>query len=431
MDITGPAHSSPTLTLASPPTAITPWRVGQRLDAVVVSSLGQDRVSLRIGDALIEARAALATAPGQRLSLEVMEADNKQIILRIITDIQGPKQPSPLLTLTSTPAIAALWRVGQHLDAVVVSLLSQDRVSLRIGDAQVEARTSLATTPGQRLSLEVVQADKPIVLRVIAEPTKADPVITALRTALPQQLPLQESFTRFAGLLAASPGLPPTINAMLKQLLQQLPSSETMSRSDTLKQALMDSGPSLEHKLNPQSKTEALDQDLKANLLRLLSEATRNQGSGVADLIRNTEAALARIQLHQLSALTQEQPPMSWAGEVPVRHGEHIDVFQFRIEKDGKQSASAQQQSWSTWLSFSLHTLGPLHTKLTLTGKTISAAFWAESSETAGLLNEHLNHLQQSLELAGLEVADLHCRQGRPPFPTPARFPKGLLDLSA
>ncbi len=431
MDITGPAHPSPTLSLTSLPTASTPWRVGQRLDAVVISPMSQDRVSLRIGDTLIEARTSLATTPGQRLSLEVMQADNKQILLRIVTNIPGSTQSSPLLTLTSTPTTAALWRVGQRLDAMVVSLLSPDRVSLRVGDAMLEARTSLATTPGQRLSLEVVQTDKQVVLRIITDPPKADPMIGALRTALPQQLPLQTAFTRFAELLAASPGLPPAVNSLLKQLLQQLPSAETISRSDTLKQALTDSGLSLEYKLSPQAAPAALNKDVKANLLRLLGEASRSQGEGIADLIRHAEAALARIQLHQLAALAQEQPPLSWAGEVPVRHGDHIDVFQFRIEKDANQSPDGQQQSWSTWLSFSLQTLGPLHTKLTLTGKRLSAAFWAESSATASLLNEHLNHLQQSLELTGLEVADLHCRQGRPPFPPPARFPKGLLDLNA
>lgn len=346
-------------------------------------------------------------------------------------DFVGPTLSSSTITLASLPASTSLWQVGQLLDAVVVSLIGQDKVSLQIGNALLEARTSLAIAPGQRLSLEVVQSDKQIVLRIITAPSKADPMIAALRTALPQQLPLQTAFTRFAAILASSPGLPPVVTALLKQLLQQLPSDQTITRTNTPRQVFMDSGLFLEHKLSRNTQPVSLDKDIKANLLRLLAELTQGQGNSVADLTRHAEAALARIQLHQLATLAQDQPPLTWAGEIPVRHGNQIDVFQFRIEKDATHSAAADQQSWCTWLSFNLQTLGPLHAKITLTNKNIAAAFWAESNATADLVNEHLNYLHQTLEQAGLEVTDIQCRQGPPPFPPPDRLPKGLLDLTA
>lgn len=355
--------------------------------------------------------------------------------------LTGPTQSLPTLTLATLPPTPPTWRVGQRLEAVVVALLSQGRVALRIGEALLEARTTLATSPGQRLTLQVAQTDKQAVLRIVTEPPPQaapapkptpmpNPMLAALRVALPQQLPLQTVFTRFAQLLTAAPGPPPPVTAALKQLLQQLPNAQTLSQTESLRQALADTGLPLEHKLRPQTPPAAVNRDLKANLLRLLAEAARSQGDGGTDLIRHAEAALARIQLHQFAALTHEHP-LSWAGELPMRNGDDVTVLQFRIEKDGEQAGPGQAPAWSTWLSLDLHPLGPLHTKLTLRGNALSAALWAESPATAQLVEEHIPHLQQTLEHAGLEVHTLRCRQGRPPFPEPARLPAGLVDQNA
>ena len=439
MDILGPTQSYPLVTLAGPSSSTTQWQVGQRLDAVVVSLLSQDRVTLQIGSALLEARTSLATAPGQRLALEVVQIDN-QTVLRIIpgqdkidamTAAQRATPPTQTLTLLSSTSSLAPLQLGQRVEAVVVSLLGQDKLSLQIGNAQFEARSSTAATPGQRLSLEVVQIDKQPILRVVADATKADPLMTALRTALPKQVPLQAAFTQFSQLLASSPGLPTSVTALLKQLIQQLPNEQTITRLGALKQAFMDSGLFLEHKLKTDAQPPQLDKDTKASLLRLLGELNQGQGNTTADLTRQVEAALSRIQLHQLAALSQEQPPVTWAGELPVRHSNQVDVFQFRIEKDAKQSGDSNQTSWCTWLSLNLQALGPLHVKILLTQQNISTAFWAESKATADLVNQHISYLAKSLEQAGLEVKDIQCRQGRPPFPPTDRLPKGLLDLIA
>lgn len=302
---------------------------------------------------------------------------------------------------------------------------------MQIGNSLLEARTALPTTPGQQLSLEVVRADEQIILRIIPIPPPAEPTLEALRKSLPQQLPLAAAFSRFTEILAASPSLTPAVTALLEQLLQQLPDAHTITQADTLKEALMDSGLFLERKLDPGLQPSSLSKDIKANLLRLLAELTQVRGDAAADLTRHVEAALARIQLHQLAAVTQGQAPAAWAGELPVRHDNHINVFQFRIEKDAHHSADAAQQSWHTWLSFSLKTLGPLHVKITLANRSIAAAMWAESSATADLVNEHLNYLHQSLDKLGLEVKGIHCLHGRPPFIPLDRLPKGLVDLSA
>jgi hypothetical protein len=441
MDTVGPTQLSSTLTLASSPAAAPQWQVGQRLDAIVVSLISQDRVALQIGAAMLEARGSLEVGIGQRLSLEVVQTGN-QIMLRIVgnqnpADVMiaagrsGSSQTVPTLTLNNPPASAAQWQVGQRLDAVVAALAGRDRVTLQIGNVMLEARGELAAAVGQRLSLEVARMDNQIVLRITSSASQADPVMEAFRSALPQQLPLQEAFTRFTEILASNPELTPTATAILKVLLQQLPSDQTVTHSGALKQSLLESGQFLEHELGSSAQASSLNKDIKANLLRLLAELVQSGANNNVDLTRHVEGALARIQLHQLSALTQEQTSIAWAGELPIRHGNQIDVLHLRIEKDSTKSADADQKSWYTWLSLDLKSLGPLHAKIALSDRSISTSFWAESNATANLINENLSYLHLALQQAGLEVKEIQCRQGRPPFPAPDRLPKGLLDITA
>lgn len=354
-----------------------------------------------------------------------------RLFTAIFMDIAATTPLSLTLTLPTAPAISKPWQVGQRLEAIVVALLGQDRLSIRIGNALLDARSTVSVNPGQRLTLEVAQIDKQVSLRLVNDAPESEAIKAAMRTALPQQSPLQVVFTRIAESLAASTALPATTITLIKQLIQNLPTVQHLVRADTLKQALMDSGVFLEHKLSRQSPEGNLQNDTKANLLRLLSNLTPDQEGVSNSLRRDTEAALARIHLHQLAALSQEQPTSSWIGEIPVRHGKDMDALRFRVEKDGKQDGSESQPSWNTYLSLNLSSLGPLHARITLSLHNIATAFWAESESTAALINTHADFLRTSLERLGLEVSNIHCHKGTPPWPSPDSLPRGLLDISA
>lgn len=346
-------------------------------------------------------------------------------------DIIGPLPSLSTLTLAAASPTPS-WQVGQRLDAVVTALTGQGKVTLDIGGAILDAHTSLATTPGQRLHLEVIRSDSQIVLRIISSTPKSNPLTAALREALPHQQSLQTIFTRFSALLSSPSGLSPTVTISLKQLIGQLPTQQTISRVDVLKQALMDSGLFLEHKLSLDPKPASLTTDLKANLLRLLAEASQGRDDSANALTHHVEAGLARIQLHQLSALAEAQTPATtWAGELPVRCDNHVDVFQFHVERDAKTATNPEQQSWCTWLSFNIKVLGPIYVKITLTDKNVAAILWAELNSTVDLLNQNLNLLHQSLAEAGLEIKDLQCLHGCPPLAATNLLPGELLDLTA
>jgi hypothetical protein len=351
--------------------------------------------------------------------------------LSIFMDIPGPIPSSSTLTLANTPP-ALPWRVGQRLDAQVTTLIGPEKVALKIGGMMLEARTSLATVIGQHLHLEVIRSDKQIVLRLVSPTPQENTLTAALREALPHQQSLQTIFSRFAALLTSSSGLSPKTIMLLARLVEQLPTQQTISRAEVLKQALMDSGLFLEHKLNTDPKPAALATDLKANLLRLLAETALGRKDAADTLARHVEEGLARIQLHQLSALADAQTPLTtWTGELPIRNHNQVDVFQFHIEKDPKNAHYPEQQSWCTWLSFNIKTLGPMHVKITLSGNNIAATLWVELDSTVTLVKQNLSHLHQILSGVGLNIKDMQCLHGSPPSPPTERLPTGLLDIIA
>ena len=345
-------------------------------------------------------------------------------------NIVSPAPGLPTVTLTTPPVPS--WRVGQFVDARVAALTGLGKVTLQVGSAIVEAHTSLAVTSGQQLHLEVMRSDSQVVLRITPPTSEPATLTAALREALPHQQPLQNVFSHFTALLSSPSGLSPTATTLLKQLIGLLPDEQTISRIDGLKQAMMDSGLFLEQKLGSDRKPDSWSSDLKANLLRLLAETSHSRDEPAKTLTHHIEAGLARIQLHQLSSLADAQSPITaWAGELPVRNKDQVDVFQFRIEKDAKTTNNPEQETWCTWLSFNIKALGPMHAKISMTNQNVAAILWAESNLTVNLINQNLNLLHQSLEVLGLEIKDLHCFQGSPPLPKTKHLPKGLLDLMA
>lgn len=346
-------------------------------------------------------------------------------------DIAGPSSNSPTPTLTLTDATRSIsWRVGQRFDALVTATPEQGKITLNMEGSALEVRTSLAASVGQHLHLEVISSDKNrVVLRLVAPPSVPDPITAALRETLPQQQALQTVFNRLTALLQSPSQSSAAIVTLLKQLIDQLPDRQAVSGADGLKRALHDCGLFLEHKLSIGSKAASSAADLKGNLLRLLAEARRSNDDEANALVRHVEAGLARIQLHQLSALGEMQA--TWTGEIPVQSNRHVEVFQFHIEKDAKAAADPKRQSWCAWLSFDLKTLGPMSVKLALNNKTIATTIWAELNSTVDLINQNLDFLHRSLHAVGLEIKDLQCRQGSLALPAPKRLPRGLLDLRA
>ena len=55
----------------------------------------------------------------------------------------------------------------------------------------------------------------------------------------------------------------------------------------------------------------------------------------------------------------------------------------------------------------------------------------AELDSTVALVKHNLSHLHQTLSEVGLNIKDMQCLHGTPPFPPTERLPTGLLDIIA
>jgi len=138
------------------------------------------------------------------------------------------------------------------------------------------------------------------------------------------------------------------------------------------------------------------------------------------DLLRQAEAALARIQLHQLASQPRdaERGWLEWLFELPVRRGDEFDLWSVRIAREARDRSTPvrkTQPRWSVQLAFDLPGLGPVQAQVTLQGERVSTRFWAGREDTLPLFRAHLQELQRMLGEAGLEVGELDCQPGPMP----------------
>ena len=138
------------------------------------------------------------------------------------------------------------------------------------------------------------------------------------------------------------------------------------------------------------------------------------------ELLQQIDGVLARMQGQQLQSLQAEQQGRQmWMMELPVKHEDGVDLFDLRLQRDGKENEQGEQeQSWSMTLAFDLEGIGPIRVQVGLIAEAITSNFWAELPETRRLFHEHIEHLRSRLNQSGLEVNDLSCQCGIPPEPT-------------
>jgi hypothetical protein len=168
------------------------------------------------------------------------------------------------------------------------------------------------------------------------------------------------------------------------------------------------------------------------------TNASTQVGSGAlsqrigAELSRQVEGALARVQYHQLASLPQDESNRQvWQLELPVRNEQQLDAIKLRIEERGNdRQASAESSSWRVDLSFELEPLGPVQVRIGLQGVRISSTFWAERTATTALISARLEELRQGLESVGLEVGELASRLGTAP-PPETKITEQVLDERA
>jgi hypothetical protein len=334
-----------------------------------------------------------------------------------------------------------------------------------IGQRQYLAHAATPLPIGETVQLKVVQpGDQPILQRLGNPPQSGPAYLQVLRTALPRQGSMTPLLANLAWLAKAPPGqtasMPPALIETAKTLFSALPDSSLLPNPGTLKNAIANSGNFYEARLADTllaGQTRLPQQDLKEALLKLAAlmeqipqadqtaQTTQNSSAppplahtaptaqpqtpatlarldtapnAPHELSQQVEASLARIELAQIRNLPDPtHPGLNLLVEVPLRDGDHADVFHLQIQEEEHGAAEAVTKSWAVTVAFELAELGPIHAKLWLQDDALSANLWVEKSETHQMLEENIDDLLGQFSDKGLEVANVCCFEGQPPEP--------------
>ena len=134
-------------------------------------------------------------------------------------------------------------------------------------------------------------------------------------------------------------------------------------------------------------------------------------------LMQQTEGSLQRTLTHQLHMLNTDSARQQLVFELPIKHGDGVDVFDMRIHPDqegSQQQDEEQARPWTIMMAFNLEGLGAIRAQISLVDDQISTHWWAEQQQTVELFQQHMTTLQERLSHVGLEVDKIECQCGVP-----------------
>ena len=248
-------------------------------------------------------------------------------------EIKPPNIQIPTTLAREIKPAVEQWRTGQILQATLVAKPKSDSFTIKIGSTTLQAtgtptqQQAAAIEVGAKLQLQVVQVKPQVTLKVMPPPNPASGTAEAMKQHLPKQAPLPPLLANLAALTKpqAQPTplpLPPDLIANIKNLVKQLPTAQTMLKGngDSIKQAIKDSGLFMEQTLTnattAQTKSNVLDHDFKANMLRILEQLKNYQQQSKETTRTQTPAQTkeAPSQTHQTQQhqnLLQNKPTKS------------------------------------------------------------------------------------------------------------------------
>ena len=132
-------------------------------------------------------------------------------------------------------------------------------------------------------------------------------------------------------------------------------------------------------------------------------------------IARHAESIVQRVEYNQLvSARSDFIGTPSFLVDLPIMHLGKLDSFELLFENNKKQK---QQKSkvWKITVRFDLPPLGAMFARLTFKDNQLTTDIFAKEKETAELVNQHLDKLNESLFSAGVNVASISGQQGLVP----------------
>lgn len=399
------------------------FRPGHLLQGAVQSVDPEQNITLRINNTLFQARTQFPVSIGQQLNLQVLE-NKEQLALKVLSSAPAPD--------TVSRALRTILPQTEKLSVVltrITELLQSQSTSTITGTPSATGTPSI-TTSHTALPPRIQQLAHELLVRLPDRQQVSNPA--GLKQAIQDSgLFLEQKLAReviAAATQANSPAhthAPASISTDLKggfyklliNVFSLLQTTSSTVPVETLQQSL--------------PKTTGLLDKLFSTLMPghnprqatgTTSQAGQNTGllRALLELFRQIESGVSRVQLNQISSLpTEDRPQTVLTMEIPVRHGEHMDVIELRIgqEKGNDDDNQEERNQWSATLLLDLQHLGKIRAHITVIDQIASTRFWADQASTAELINQHLAELHDTMSKAGLKVGQLECSQGLPAEP--------------
>jgi len=390
---------------------------------------------------------------GQVLDVIVTKVEQNALLLMLqnkMTDPDGNPLNIQLRAPRTQPA-----EVGQRLQ-VQVTDVKQNIPTLQVMDSQRPAlvladlinQAQAKQQPLQQLLNNLVQVKSTDAL-LNALPKQVTEHIDTLWRALPEASQLQRPDTMRQAFLHAGPFLEsqllkaeqsnarffPALDTktsllrLAEALRQQNLNPVSRQTNTTAQMPLTQTNPQLlpqGNTLSQHANTAAKHQPPAARVDPNIPAPPSRQTQTLANMTTNqllelltqqTEGSLQRTLTQQLQMLNADNIRQQLAFELPIKHGDEIDVFDMRIHPDqqgSQQDGAEQERPWTVMMAFNLEGLGAVRAQISLVNDQISTHWWAEQQQTVDLFQQHMSTLQDRLSHVGLDVDKVKCQCGVP-----------------
>jgi len=199
----------------------------------------------------------------------------------------GSASTAPNANTIRPAELLAQLRPGQSLLAKVETVLANNQVELRIANQLVKADSPIKLAAGQPIKLHVEDSSNGVILRIAQQANQVETLARAWRAALPKQQPISdvvknlvENFSTSKIEAASNKNAANLLRSAIQTLVNNLPSIKSVSQADGLRQAIQNSGVTLEAQLKNSIVTgnaPRTDNNIKANFLRLAQAALQIQ----------------------------------------------------------------------------------------------------------------------------------------------------------
>lgn len=416
----GPQTNPPAANTVQLSGLLTLLQKGQQLEVLVIALEG-NRLLLQLKDPLVDAQGNrtwvqfrapinIPAQVGQQLRVEVVEANPAQPVLKLIA------APAAITVQTALHAAISKQQIPSQFYANITQLnqpsagkLLQDlpvliREQIQTLWRQLPEQTQLHSAPAikQALRYSGVFLEANLLRSVEPEPTL--PVLdvrstllrlaAALRQHVSQDLSNSEHQANASSGNKTEPGQPSS--AKPATAIIAAPTDPQQSNAK---------------ELNNKPPHPHVPQAYARQVATLPLMNTRE--GFLEQLLQQTERTLAHVQTLQLHTANNETLRPSWAMELPVRHGDGVDLFDLRVQPDANQSDNGEANAgWTVMLAFDLDGLGPLRVQVSLVNNTISTFWWAEQAPTVTLFHQHMDTLKARLAVSGLTIDQIRCQAG-------------------